>query len=106
MIFMDDGARTPRFSPFFTNTGFYFARRTDRVMLMQERLIRAVGEISYTASHQGQSVSQSACLLLLVAAILLLSSFSTPPFTSSPPHPHRHPHPHPHPHSQPPSSDT
>lgn len=52
MIFMDDGARTPRFSPFFTNTGFYFARRTERVMLMQERLIKSVGEISYTASHQ------------------------------------------------------
>jgi len=52
-IFMDDGARTPRFSPFFTNTGFYFVRRTERVMLMQERMIRSVGEISYTASHQG-----------------------------------------------------
>jgi len=51
-IFMDDGARTPRFSPFFTNTGFYFLRRSERVMLMQERMIRSVGEISYTASHQ------------------------------------------------------
>ena len=26
MIFMDDGARTPRFTPLFTNTGFYFVR--------------------------------------------------------------------------------
>lgn len=57
MIFMDDGARTPRFSPFFTNTGFYFVRHSERVMLMQERLIRSVGEISYTASHQGRPSS-------------------------------------------------
>ena len=52
MIFMDDGARTPRFSPFFTNTGFYFTRNTPKTMFLQERLIRSLGEISYTASHQ------------------------------------------------------
>ena len=41
-----------RFGPLFTNTGFYFVRNTPKTLYMQERLIRAAGEIDYTASHQ------------------------------------------------------
>ncbi len=51
-VFMDDGARTPRFTPFFANTGFYFLRHNTRILHMLERLLRGVGEISYTHSHQ------------------------------------------------------
>lgn len=51
-IFMDDGARTLRFAPLFTNTGFYFLRNNEKTLYLQERLIRAAGEIDYTCSHQ------------------------------------------------------
>ena len=49
---MDDGARTPRFAPYFTNTGFYYVRRNEKTLYMMEKLLKAVGEIDYTASHQ------------------------------------------------------
>lgn len=52
VVFMDDGARTPRFAPYFTNTGFYLMRHSERTKYLLERLSRSVGEISYTASHQ------------------------------------------------------
>ena len=52
IIFMYDGARTPRFAPYFTNTGFYFVRQTAVTIQLFHRLVLAVGEIEYTASHQ------------------------------------------------------
>ncbi len=52
IIFMDDGARTPRFAPYFTNTGFYFVRHNARTLYLLERLILSAGELDYTASHQ------------------------------------------------------
>jgi hypothetical protein len=54
VLFMDDGARTPRFSPLYTNTGFYFLRYTPKTVYLMERLVRAHGggEILFTASHQ------------------------------------------------------
>jgi hypothetical protein len=52
IIFMDDGARTPRFAPYFTNTGFYFVRNTPKSLHLLHRLSLAVGEIDFTASHQ------------------------------------------------------
>jgi len=51
-VFMDDGARTPRFTPFFANTGFYFLRRNYKIVYMLERLVRGVAEIGFTHSHQ------------------------------------------------------
>lgn len=54
VLFMDDGARTPRFSPLYTNTGFYFLRYNLKTVYLMERLVRAHGggEILFTASHQ------------------------------------------------------
>ena len=52
ILFMDDGARTPRFAPYFTNTGFYFVRHNERTNYFMERLLRSYGEILFTASHQ------------------------------------------------------
>lgn len=52
VIFMDDGARTPRFAPYFTNTGFYFIRYNKKTVYFQERMIKTMGEIIFTASHQ------------------------------------------------------
>ena len=52
MVFMDDGARSPRFTPFFFNSGFYFMRYNELTVYLYERLIRTIGEITYTHSHQ------------------------------------------------------
>lgn len=54
--FMDDGARTPRFSPFFTNSGFFFIRYGPKTLYFQERMIRTYGEIMFTASHQATMI--------------------------------------------------
>eukprot|EP01041_Mallomonas_annulata_P006168 gene6168-12500_t len=51
-VFMDDGARTPRFTPFFANTGFYYLRHNARALHLMERLSRGVSEIGFTHSHQ------------------------------------------------------
>eukprot|EP00607_Mallomonas_marina_P007308 CAMPEP_0182418196 /NCGR_PEP_ID=MMETSP1167-20130531/2668_1 /TAXON_ID=2988 /ORGANISM="Mallomonas Sp, Strain CCMP3275" /LENGTH=466 /DNA_ID=CAMNT_0024592271 /DNA_START=567 /DNA_END=1964 /DNA_ORIENTATION=- len=51
-VFMDDGARTPRFTPFFANTGFYYLRCNSIVLHLMERVVRGVGEIAFTHSHQ------------------------------------------------------
>lgn len=52
MVFMDDGIRSPRFSPFFINSGFYYLENNAKTMYMQERFLRTAGEISFTHSHQ------------------------------------------------------
>lgn len=73
LVFMDDGARTPRFSPYFTNTGFYLVRHNERSCFMFERLIRSVGEISYTASHQAtliRHLTESIALVNLQIKVL------------------------------------
>lgn len=51
-VFMDDGARTPRFTPFYANTGFYFMRRNFRIQFLLEYILRGVSQISQTKSHQ------------------------------------------------------
>jgi hypothetical protein len=38
--FMDDGARTPRYTPFFTNSGFYFMKYNPRTLYFQEKMIK------------------------------------------------------------------
>jgi len=52
IAFMDDGARTPRFTPFFVNSGFYFQRYNENSLFLMEKMLKAVGEISATKSHQ------------------------------------------------------
>ena len=42
VLFMDDGARTPRFAPYFTNTGFYFIRYNKKTLYFMERYGRCV----------------------------------------------------------------
>jgi len=51
--FMDDGARSTRFTPFFVNSGFYFFKRNKRTQYMLETLLKSgPSEISVTHSHQ------------------------------------------------------
>ena len=51
--FMDDGARTPRYTPFFVNSGFYFVKYNARTMYFQEKMMKTSAcEIGRTHSHQ------------------------------------------------------
>lgn len=53
IIFMDDGARTPRYTPFFVNSGFYFVKHNNRTLFMFETFTKsAASEIGRTHSHQ------------------------------------------------------
>jgi hypothetical protein len=53
LIFMDDGARTPRYTPFFVNSGFYFVKHNVRTLYMFESMTKAApSEIGQTHSHQ------------------------------------------------------
>ena len=51
--FMDDGARTPRYTPFFVNSGFYFMKHTPRSLFFMEKMMKcSASEIGFTHSHQ------------------------------------------------------
>lgn len=53
VVFMDDGARTPRYTPFFVNSGFYYIAANARSVYMFETMTKnAANEISQTHSHQ------------------------------------------------------
>jgi hypothetical protein len=53
VIFMDDGARTPRYTPFFVNSGFYFVKHNVRTLYLFETFLKhAPEEIGLTHSHQ------------------------------------------------------
>eukprot|EP00602_Paraphysomonas_sp_CaronLab_P011886 CAMPEP_0185040158 /NCGR_PEP_ID=MMETSP1103-20130426/37908_1 /TAXON_ID=36769 /ORGANISM="Paraphysomonas bandaiensis, Strain Caron Lab Isolate" /LENGTH=257 /DNA_ID=CAMNT_0027579347 /DNA_START=366 /DNA_END=1136 /DNA_ORIENTATION=- len=53
VAFMDDGARSPRFSPFYANSGFYFLTYNMKTLYLMERMLYSTSEIDYTHSHQG-----------------------------------------------------
>lgn len=51
--FMDDGARSPRYTPFFVNSGFYFVKYNARTRYFEEKLVKSgPSEIGFTHSHQ------------------------------------------------------
>lgn len=51
--FMDDGARSGRFNPYFANSGFYFMKYNQYTEYLLERMITGgVSEIHRTKSHQ------------------------------------------------------
>eukprot|EP01038_Epipyxis_sp_PR26KG_P009477 gene9477-12768_t len=53
ILFMDDGARTPRYTPFFVNSGFYFVKYNARTLHMFETMMKCgSSEIGQTHSHQ------------------------------------------------------
>uniref|UniRef100_A0A7S3JYD5 Nucleotide-diphospho-sugar transferase domain-containing protein n=1 Tax=Aureoumbra lagunensis TaxID=44058 RepID=A0A7S3JYD5_9STRA len=51
-FFMDDGARSMRYTPFYANSGFYFLRANDRVVFFMYRLLLSYDLILATRSHQ------------------------------------------------------
>ena len=53
IAFMDDGARTPRYTPFFVNSGFYYMKYNDKTKYFMEKMMKCgPSEIGYTHSHQ------------------------------------------------------
>jgi hypothetical protein len=79
IIFMDDGARyasslpalashmtlmeydrglfstphrTPRFTPLYVNSGFYFQKHNERTLFLMEKMMKSISEIAVTHSHQ------------------------------------------------------
>jgi hypothetical protein len=50
---MDDGARTPRYTPFFVNSGFFFVKYNERTKYFQEKMMKnGAAEIGRSHSHQ------------------------------------------------------
>jgi hypothetical protein len=50
--FMDDGSRSERFSPLYTNSGFYYLRSNPRVIHFMQTLLFSYDMIVQYASHQ------------------------------------------------------
>jgi hypothetical protein len=44
--------RTPRFTPFYVNSGFYFQKYNERTQFLMEKMIKSISEIAVTHSHQ------------------------------------------------------
>ena len=49
---MDDGAKSPRFAPYFSNSGFYYVKNNLRTRYLMEKMLKSISEISFTHSHQ------------------------------------------------------
>ena len=48
VAFMDDGARTPRYTPFFVNSGFYYLKYNAKSLYFQEQMLKSgPSEIGY-----------------------------------------------------------
>ena len=52
IAFMDDGAKSPRFAPYFSNSGFYYVKRNERTRYLMEKMLKSICEIAFTHSHQ------------------------------------------------------
>ena len=53
VAFMDDGARSPRYTPFFVNSGFFLVKNNPRTRYFEEKMSKCgPSEIGYTHSHQ------------------------------------------------------
>ena len=52
IAFMDDGAKSPRFAPYFSNSGFYYVKYNERSRYLMEKMLKSICEIAFTHSHQ------------------------------------------------------
>ena len=51
-FWMDDGARSARYTPWYANSGFYFLRANPRVLFFMHRLLMSYDIIQAVRSHQ------------------------------------------------------
>lgn len=53
IVFMDDGQISPRYTPYYVNSGFYFVNHNARTMYLFEKMIKCgASEIGRSHSHQ------------------------------------------------------
>lgn len=53
MIFMDDGQKSPRYTPYYVNSGFYFVKHNERTLYLFEKMMKCgASEIGKSHSHQ------------------------------------------------------
>jgi hypothetical protein len=53
MVFMDDGQISPRYTPYYVNSGFYFVKHNERTLYLFEKMIKGgASEIGRSHSHQ------------------------------------------------------
>lgn len=52
ILFMDDGARSGRFAPYYSNSGFYYLRYSKKAVFFVDAIIRRLPQILFTKSHQ------------------------------------------------------
>jgi hypothetical protein len=75
MMFMDDGARTPRYTPYFVNSGFFYIKYNKKTLFFQEKMMKcAASEIGYTHSHQAFMIKQLAEAVHLAGIDVLVLS--------------------------------
>merc|ERR1711924_395034 len=51
-FFMDDGARSARYTPLYTNSGFYFIRNNMRTQFFMHRMLMAYDTVLAVRPHQ------------------------------------------------------
>jgi hypothetical protein len=51
-VWMDDGARSERFSPLFVNSGFYFLRHSPHSLILMQDLVASLPLLTSIGSHQ------------------------------------------------------
>mmetsp|Transcript_7062 Transcript_7062/g.22936 ORF Transcript_7062/g.22936 Transcript_7062/m.22936 type:complete len:533 (-) Transcript_7062:26-1624(-) len=56
-VWMDDGARSMRFTPFYANSGFYFIRSNDRTRLFMYRMLMSYDDVLAQRSHQSALIT-------------------------------------------------
>jgi hypothetical protein len=78
VYFMDDGARTPRFTPLYVNSGFYYVRATEQSQYVFLRIAMSISQIATSHSHQSvltRAVHEAIDLFGLRFAVLDLTLF-------------------------------
>ena len=66
-FFMDDGARSARYTPLYTNSGFYFIRNNMRTQFFMHRMLMAYDTVLAVRSHQHALI----CVEIIAVALNL-----------------------------------
>ncbi len=70
--------RTPRFTPWYVNSGFYFQKYNPRSLFLMEKMIKSICEIAVTHSHQAtltRHITEAHHLMGLQVAVLAQEDF-------------------------------
>ena len=83
--FMDDGARTPRYTPFFVNSGFFYMKYNERTLFFQEKMMKCK-VCRFTALYAGQDfINKQDRISKFVLIPVFASLMSLPAWTTLPP---------------------